>query len=164
MPSRGPGATIVLIPLQSSPSANTTWFIRLSLACTVGSGAPIDEPSGRGPGRWCCGTGVPYTSLVRSFSVNRRSGVAVVSDWVLVSAQTVIWLNWPGATGQPSNGRQSKPDRKYSVPLLPVSKTPFGEIAGCTVPVVRPPLTWVRFALCTTGPIEPLSSAALLKA
>src|SRR5919201_6960743 len=101
MPSRGPGATIVLIPLHSRPSANTTWFMRLSLASTTGSGSPTEEPSGRGPGRWCWGTGDPYTSLVRSLSVNCRLGVAVVNDLVLVSAQTVILLNWPGAIGQP---------------------------------------------------------------
>jgi hypothetical protein len=44
----------------------------------------------------------------------------VVNDRVLVSAQMVILLNWPGAIAQASAARQSKLDRKYSVPLLAV--------------------------------------------
>src|SRR5215218_2853948 len=121
MPSRGPGATTVFTPLHSSPLANTTWFMRLSLASTTGSGSPTERPSGLGPGRCRWGTGVPYTSLVRSLSVSGRLGVAVVRDLVLVSAQMVILLTWPGAIAQASAARQSKPDRKYSVPLLAVS-------------------------------------------
>src|SRR4029453_14496965 len=122
---------------------DTRWFMRLSLAVPSGSGSPTERPSGLGPGRWCWGTGDPYTSLVRSFSDRWGLGVGGVGVLVLVSAKMGFLLNWPGATGQPSNGRQSKPDKKYSVPLLPVSKAPFGEMAGCTAPGVGPPRTGV---------------------
>src|SRR5436190_21783128 len=81
---------------------------------------------------------------------------------VLVIAQIVMPLKAPVATGHPGAGTQSYPDRKYSVPPAAVSYTPFGVVAGCTVPVVRPFLVCVRPSKCTAfGLDDPASSAAL---
>src|SRR5580765_1075158 len=121
MPSRDPGSTAVLIPLHRSPSANTTWFIRLSLALISGRGSPTNVPSGRGPSFWSWATGVTYGSTVRSMLLSLRFGSSVPKLLVWINAQVVIWSKGPGATAHAWLARQSNPDMKYSVPFLLVS-------------------------------------------